>query len=211
MNSSPDAVQAASFGRTGLLDHADRPPELVTGDCREQAGEVLAAGAAGREVRGEAGVASGRVLAAGDKVGVGAQDSHSLGAADVTRVGAQEQVKSLELPHRRSPPGSSRCPSDECPADLTPGVENGLVDGVALQAETGGDGVQGYPVDHDRDEGPPVVRGQLVVHDAAYFGWYAGCLRVLVRVDPEPAGQPFPLPGVERARRVAPVVAAELA
>src|SRR5450756_3072239 len=56
-----------------------------------------------------------------------------------------------------------------------------------------------------------LVRGQLVVDHAALLREDARRLRVPRRVDPEAVGKPLPLPGVECDRRVAPVVAAELA
>src|SRR5260370_11508 len=51
--------------------------------------------------------------------------------------------------------------SDQRPADLTPGVENDLVQGVALQAQLGGQCVPRYPPHHDRHQDPPLGRGQL--------------------------------------------------
>ena len=65
-------------------------------------------------------------------------------------------------------------------------------------------------VDHDRHEDPPLVRGQFLLHNPAHLGQDARGLRVPRWVDPEPVGQPLPLPGVKRDRRVAPVVPAEL-
>jgi hypothetical protein len=56
--------------------------------------------------------------------------------------------------------------SDERSADLTPRVQNHRVHGVALQAQPRGERVGGYRVDHDRDEDPPLMRGQLVLDDA---------------------------------------------
>src|SRR6202008_2477426 len=83
---------------------------LVTGDRREEPGEILTARPAGRQVSRAAGVQFGRVLPGGDEVDVDVQEGHRLVAADIARVGPQEPLQSVQVAHRCSKPGSPRYP-----------------------------------------------------------------------------------------------------
>jgi hypothetical protein len=63
-----------------------------------------AAPGARRQVSGVPGVAPGHVLAGGHEVDGDVQDGHRLVAADITRVGPQEPLQSLQVAHRCSKP-----------------------------------------------------------------------------------------------------------
>src|SRR6185437_15489923 len=83
---------------------------LLAGDRREEPGEVLVARPASKQVGGDAGITSGRVLAGRDEVDVDVQDGHRLLAPHVARIGAQEPLQLVQFAHCRSKPGSSRYP-----------------------------------------------------------------------------------------------------
>jgi hypothetical protein len=88
--------------------------------------------------------------------------------------------------------------SDEVPANPTVGVEYGLVDGVAVGAERGHQGVERYAVDDDRDGQPALVRGEFLLDGPPERGRQRAGLGLVRGPVPESLRQPFPLRGVQR-------------
>ena len=87
----------------GLVELA----KLTTGGLRTAAAAL--ARAAGTQVRDDAGIPLLRRLARGHQLGVDVQQVHRLGAADVTRVGAQEAVQLRPAGHGRLERSGSSC------------------------------------------------------------------------------------------------------
>jgi len=73
----------------GLDDAPGAGPGRAGDGGRQEAGEILGARPACREVGGDAGVALRRVLSGGGEVDVNVQDGHRLVAADVIERGAR--------------------------------------------------------------------------------------------------------------------------
>src|ERR1700758_4288953 len=82
------------------------PGPLTTSDRQEEPREIVTARPAGLQVSSDSGVPFGRVLAGANEGDVHVQNRCRLVAADIARVGPQEPLQSVQLVHRRSPPGS---------------------------------------------------------------------------------------------------------
>src|SRR5215471_8818300 len=85
--------------------------------------------------------------------------------------------------------------SGKCGPQLTPGVEQCLVDRVAVGSELDDQGIQGNSVEHDRDENLTLPCSQLGVHGAVQRGEQIPPLGLLRGVETEPVRQLIPVLG----------------
>src|SRR5579859_6406685 len=95
-------------------------------------------------------------------------------------------------------------------AQLTPGVEQHLVDRAAVGAQLYDQRIQRNGVDYDRHEYLALPRGQFGVHSAAQRGEQVPPLGLPRGLETEPVRQPFPVLGVQRHARVSPEVPPDL-
>ena len=99
---------------------------------------------------------------------------------------------------------------DEEPADLTAGVEHGLVERVPVGAHPLGQRVHRDAVQHERDEDLALPVGQLPVDGPPDRVEQVGGLRGVLRGEPESVGQHLPLLGLDRLVPVRPGVPRDL-
>src|SRR5262249_61441589 len=95
-------------------------------------------------------------------------------------------------------------------AQLTPGVEQRLVDRVAVGAELDDQGIQGNSVEHDRDENLTLPCSQLGVHGAVQRGEQIPPLGLLRGVETEPVRQLIPVLGAKGDAGIAPEMPPDL-
>src|SRR6266545_5091843 len=95
-------------------------------------------------------------------------------------------------------------------AQLTPGVEDCLVDRASAGTESRDQGVQRHPVQNDRDEDLTLSRGQLLLNGGADRGDQVVPFGTLGGLAAEPVRQPFPVLRVEADVRGAPEMPSEL-
>jgi hypothetical protein len=93
---------------------------------------------------------------------------------------------------------------------LTPGIEQRLVDRVAVGAQLYDQRIQRNIVEHDRDEDHALVRGQLFIDGPVQRAEQVPPFGLARGVEAEPVRQPVPVLGVERDGRVAPEVPPDL-
>ena len=83
--------------------------------------------------------------------------------------------------------------SGEMGAQLTSSVEQGLVDGVTAGPQFGHEHVQRGRVEHDGDEDPSLVRGQLLLHGLVHGSDERARLRDVLGIGPKATWKPVPV------------------
>ena len=93
---------------------------------------------------------------------------------------------------------------------LTPGVEQRLVNRVAVRAQLDDQRIQWDTVEHDRDEDHALVRGQPFIYGPVDRAEQIPPLGLAGGVEAEPVRQPIPVLGVQRDGRVPPEMPPDL-
>ncbi len=83
--------------------------------------------------------------------------------------------------------------SDEKAAQLTTRVEHRLVDGIPVRTQFGDQNIERSAVEHDRDEDPTLMLGQLGFYRLAHRRNELPALGRLTRLEAEPIGEPVPI------------------